>query len=103
MKHPTEDHSLFDIDLIDELVEECLQLEMCKYENPKCSNKAEIQVVETKKLFPEQVATMITAKYESTKGDRDRERTKVNLAKKTSVKANIIVRAQAETILTYKD
>ncbi|RDX64436.1 hypothetical protein CR513_57008, partial [Mucuna pruriens] len=27
MKHPTEDHSLFGIDLIDELVEECLQLD----------------------------------------------------------------------------
>ncbi|RDX74189.1 hypothetical protein CR513_46091, partial [Mucuna pruriens] len=27
MKHPTEDHSLFDIDLIDELVEEYLQLD----------------------------------------------------------------------------
>ncbi|RDX95560.1 hypothetical protein CR513_21904, partial [Mucuna pruriens] len=27
MKHPTEDHSLFSIDLIDELVEECLQLD----------------------------------------------------------------------------
>ncbi|RDY05962.1 hypothetical protein CR513_10126, partial [Mucuna pruriens] len=27
MKHPTEDHSLFDINLIDELVEECLQLD----------------------------------------------------------------------------
>ncbi|RDX93012.1 hypothetical protein CR513_24793, partial [Mucuna pruriens] len=27
MKHPTKDHSLFGIDLIDELVEECLQLD----------------------------------------------------------------------------
>ncbi|RDX79272.1 hypothetical protein CR513_40317, partial [Mucuna pruriens] len=27
MKHPTEDHSLFSIDLIDELVEECFQLD----------------------------------------------------------------------------
>ncbi|RDY09845.1 hypothetical protein CR513_05736, partial [Mucuna pruriens] len=27
MKHPTEDHSLFGIDLIDKLVEECLQLD----------------------------------------------------------------------------
>ncbi|RDX86847.1 hypothetical protein CR513_31772, partial [Mucuna pruriens] len=27
MKHPTEEHSLFGIDLIDELVEECLQLD----------------------------------------------------------------------------
>ncbi|RDY05749.1 hypothetical protein CR513_10387, partial [Mucuna pruriens] len=26
MKHPTEDHSLFGIDMVDELVEECLQL-----------------------------------------------------------------------------
>ncbi|RDX86664.1 hypothetical protein CR513_31982, partial [Mucuna pruriens] len=114
MKHPTEDHSLFGIDLMDELVEECLQLDsnnesisnfakdtnsidclgslieeveydevwevhnlsdskddninlvdlshkaewiklldqVCKYENPECVNKADVQVVETKKLFP---------------------------------------------------
>ncbi|RDY01900.1 hypothetical protein CR513_14725, partial [Mucuna pruriens] len=27
MKHPTEDHSLFSIDMIDELVEDCFQLD----------------------------------------------------------------------------
>ncbi|RDY03789.1 hypothetical protein CR513_12577, partial [Mucuna pruriens] len=116
MKHPTEDHSLFGIELIDELVEECLQLDsnsenisnlaedtesigclrslikeadydevwevhnlsdseddnidladlrhkaewiklldqVCKYENLECVNKAEVQIVETKKLFPAQ-------------------------------------------------
>ncbi|RDX63840.1 hypothetical protein CR513_57676, partial [Mucuna pruriens] len=120
MKHPTEDHSLFGIDLIDELVEECLQLDtngednsnfaedtnsighlwslakeadynkvwevhnlfdseddnidladlsqeaelirlldqVCNHENLECSKKAEVQVVETEKLFPTQVATM---------------------------------------------
>ncbi|RDX86792.1 hypothetical protein CR513_31821, partial [Mucuna pruriens] len=114
MKHPIKDHSLFGIDLIDELVEECLQLDnssedianfaegidsigclgslteeadydevwevcnlsnseddnidladlspeakliklldqVCKYEDPKCSKKAEVQVAETEKLFP---------------------------------------------------
>ncbi|RDX79283.1 hypothetical protein CR513_40315, partial [Mucuna pruriens] len=113
MKHPTEDHSLFGIDLIDKLVEEYLQLDnnseeisnlaedtklidclgslteeadyyevwevhdlsnseddnidltdlsqkveliklleqVCKHENLECSNKAEIQVAETEKLF----------------------------------------------------
>ncbi|RDX99996.1 hypothetical protein CR513_16878, partial [Mucuna pruriens] len=123
MKHPTEDHSLFGIDLIDELVEECLQLDsgsedtsdsigdtdsfdylgsiteevdydelwevhnlfdseddninladlsqeaellklldqVCKNEDPEFSNNAEVQVGETKKLFPAQVATMFTA------------------------------------------
>ncbi|RDX75000.1 hypothetical protein CR513_45176, partial [Mucuna pruriens] len=99
VKHPTEDHSLFGIYLINELVEECLQLgsnnvhdlfdseddnidladlsqeaellkllgQVCKHENPECSNKAGVQVVETKKLFPAQVATMFTTEYESAK------------------------------------
>ncbi|RDY13233.1 hypothetical protein CR513_01876, partial [Mucuna pruriens] len=118
MKHPTEDHSLFGIDLIDELVEEHFQLDsrseeisnlaedtelidclgslieesdydevrevhnlsdsedenidladlsqeveliklldqVCKYENSECSNKAEVQVAETKKPFTAQNA-----------------------------------------------
>ncbi|RDX80922.1 hypothetical protein CR513_38460, partial [Mucuna pruriens] len=125
MKHPTEDYSLFGINLIDELVEECLQLDsssedipdfaedtdlicclgsltkevdydkvwevhnlsdseddnidladlskrveliklldqVCKYENLECSIKAEVQVVETKKLFPAQVATMFIIQF----------------------------------------
>ncbi|RDY06826.1 hypothetical protein CR513_09128, partial [Mucuna pruriens] len=147
MKHTTKDHSLFGIDLIDELVEECLLLDssskdipdfakdidpfdclgsitekadydevwevhnlsdpkddnidptdlnqVCKCENPECSNKAEVQVAETKKPF--------TVKYESTKGGRDRERTEVNSAKKTSVKADLHVYMQAETILAKED
>ncbi|RDX95947.1 hypothetical protein CR513_21456, partial [Mucuna pruriens] len=113
MKHPTENNSLFGIDLIDELVEEYLQLgsnsednsnfakdtdsigclrslteeadydevwevhnlsdseddnidladlsqkakliklldQVCKYENPECSNKAEVQVAENETLL----------------------------------------------------
>ncbi|RDX93864.1 hypothetical protein CR513_23815, partial [Mucuna pruriens] len=35
MKHPIEDHSLFGIDLIDELVEECLQLDNSSEDNEK--------------------------------------------------------------------
>ncbi|RDX76047.1 hypothetical protein CR513_44007, partial [Mucuna pruriens] len=116
MKHPTKDHSLFGIVLIDELVQEYLQLDssgedisvfardtesfdclgsileeadydelwevqnlfdskddnidlanlsqeakllklvdqVCKHENLKCSDNAEVQVTETKKLFPPQ-------------------------------------------------
>ncbi|RDY00002.1 hypothetical protein CR513_16865, partial [Mucuna pruriens] len=33
MKHPIEDHSLFGIDLINELVEECLQLDISSEDN----------------------------------------------------------------------
>ncbi|RDX78192.1 hypothetical protein CR513_41569, partial [Mucuna pruriens] len=32
--------------------------QVCKHEDSECSNNAEVQVVETKKLFPAQVATM---------------------------------------------
>ncbi|RDX66413.1 Retrovirus-related Pol polyprotein from transposon 17.6, partial [Mucuna pruriens] len=165
MKHPTEDHSLFGIDLIDELVEECLQLDssskdisefvedtdsigclgslteeadydelwevanlsnfeddnidladlskraeliklldqVCKYENPECSNKAEVQVAKTKKPFIVQGATMFTTEYESAKGGQDRERTEVNSAKKTSVKADPHVHMQVETISANED
>ncbi|RDX86076.1 hypothetical protein CR513_32634, partial [Mucuna pruriens] len=46
---------------------------------------------------------MFTAKYESAKGGQDRERTKVNSTIKTSVKADIAMRAQAEIILARKD
>ncbi|RDX65452.1 hypothetical protein CR513_55888, partial [Mucuna pruriens] len=165
MKHPTEDHLLFGVDLIDELVEEHFQLDsnneefsnlaedtksidclrslteesdydemwevhifsdseddnidladlsqeveliklldqVCKYENPECSNKAEVQVVETKKPFTTQVATMFTSEYESNKGSRDQKRTKVISAKKTSFKANPNVHVQAETISAKED
>ncbi|RDX98259.1 hypothetical protein CR513_18846, partial [Mucuna pruriens] len=72
MKHPSEDHSLYNIDMIEELVEEFTQLDsgsvteeadfinrievldpsdyrnhVCKYdEEPKCSISARIQVAE---------------------------------------------------------
>ncbi|RDX94167.1 hypothetical protein CR513_23481, partial [Mucuna pruriens] len=150
MKYPTEDHSLFGIDLIDELVEECLQLDnsseeisnlakdteliyclgslteeadydeewgvhdlsnseddntdlidlsqkaelvklldqVCKHENPECSNKAKIQVVETEKLLPAQVATLFTIEHELAKGSRDRKRIEIILAKKTRAKSD---------------
>ncbi|RDX98156.1 hypothetical protein CR513_18965, partial [Mucuna pruriens] len=126
MKHPTEDHSLFGIDLINELVEEYFQVgsnrslteesnydevrevhnlsdseddnidladlsqeveliklldQVCKYENPKCSNK-KVQVAETKKPFTAQVATMFTSKYELAKGSRDQERMKSSRPKR---------------------
>ncbi|RDX77378.1 hypothetical protein CR513_42517, partial [Mucuna pruriens] len=74
-----------------------------KQENPECSNKAGIQVVETKKLFPAQVATIFTAKYESAKGGRDREKTEVNSAKKTSVEVDPFLHIQAETISANED
>ncbi|RDX93072.1 hypothetical protein CR513_24716, partial [Mucuna pruriens] len=66
--------------------------------NPECVNEAEVQVTETKKLFPAQVATMFTAEYEAAKEGRDQERTEVISAKKTSVKADPHVHVQAETI-----
>ncbi|RDX75908.1 hypothetical protein CR513_44161, partial [Mucuna pruriens] len=149
MKHPTEDHSLFGIDLIDELVEEYFQLDshrsiseeeadyaesgevhnlsdskdnkndiadldleakllevldqVCKNENPECSIEAEVQVAETKKLLLAQLAAIFTAEYESAKGSRDRERTEVISAKKTTVKADLHVQTHAETISTKED
>ncbi|RDX71209.1 hypothetical protein CR513_49472, partial [Mucuna pruriens] len=123
MKHPTEVHSLFGIDLIDKLVEEYLQLDnssedgenfagstdlisclgsitkeadykevhdlpnseknnnnitdldfeaelfevldqVYNLENPECTNKGEVKVVETKELSSAQLATIFTAKVE---------------------------------------
>ncbi|RDY07587.1 hypothetical protein CR513_08282, partial [Mucuna pruriens] len=148
MKHPTEDHSLFGIDLIDELVEECLQLDssgsiteevnydelwevqnlsdskddnidlsnlsqeaellklvdqVCKHEDLECSNNAEVQVAETKKLFSAQVAMMFTTEYESAKRRHDREKIEVNMVKKTSVEVDLIVHTRAETNSANKD
>ncbi|RDX98276.1 hypothetical protein CR513_18821, partial [Mucuna pruriens] len=77
--------------------------QVCKYENPECVNKEEVQVTETKKLFPTQVATIFTAKYEPTKEGQDRERAKVILAKKTSVKVDPHVPVQAESISAKED
>ncbi|RDX75991.1 hypothetical protein CR513_44074, partial [Mucuna pruriens] len=166
MKHPTEDHSLFGIDLINELVEEYFQLDshseyidnfaektnsigclgsiseeeanyaesgevhnlsdsednkndiadldleakllevldqVCKHVNQECSIEAEVQVAETKKLLSTQLATIFTAEYELAKGSRDRERTEVILAKKTTVKADLHVQTHAETISAKED
>ncbi|RDX91834.1 Retrovirus-related Pol polyprotein, partial [Mucuna pruriens] len=134
MKHPSEDHSLFGIKLIDELVEEYLRLDnnsedsenfarstdlisclrsiteeadyeevhnlpnskdnnddsadlefeaelfevldqACNLENPKCVNRAEVEVGETKKPFSTQLATIFTTKTESAKRGRDEEKT----------------------------
>ncbi|RDY03886.1 hypothetical protein CR513_12464, partial [Mucuna pruriens] len=55
--------------------------QVCKYENPECSNK----VVKTKKPSTAQVATMFASDYESAKGSRDQERIEVISAKKTKV------------------
>ncbi|RDX82742.1 hypothetical protein CR513_36427, partial [Mucuna pruriens] len=79
------------IDLVDvsqkaELIN--LLYQVCKYENPKCSNKAKAQVAETGRLFPTQVATIFTIEYELAKRSRDREKTEVISAKKTGVKAD---------------
>ncbi|RDX89316.1 Retrovirus-related Pol polyprotein, partial [Mucuna pruriens] len=158
MKHPTEDHSLFGIDLIDKLVEEHFQLDIddedisnfagdtkvfdClgsvideidygelgevhnlfdseddiialadliqkaellnlldqvrKYEDPKCSNNAEVQVAETNKQLSAQVATMFTIEHESAKRGRDRKKAKVYSIRKASVKSGLIVYAKAD-------
>ncbi|RDX64603.1 hypothetical protein CR513_56820, partial [Mucuna pruriens] len=61
----------------------------------KRSNNAEVQVAETKKLFPTQVATMFTTKYESSKGGRGQEKAEVNSARKTSVLVDPIVHTRA--------
>ncbi|RDX85321.1 hypothetical protein CR513_33509, partial [Mucuna pruriens] len=162
MKYPTEDHSLFGIDLIDELVKECLQLDsssedisnfagetsafdclgsitkeanydelcevhnlsdseddniiladlsqetkllklsdqVCNHENLECLNKVDVQVTETKMLFPAEVATMFRTEYESTRGGQDREN---NSAKKTSVEADPPCHIQAKTISSSED
>ncbi|RDY00602.1 hypothetical protein CR513_16202, partial [Mucuna pruriens] len=42
MKHPTEDHSLFSIDLIDELVEECLQLDSSSEDSENFSRSTDL-------------------------------------------------------------
>ncbi|RDX75727.1 hypothetical protein CR513_44366, partial [Mucuna pruriens] len=165
MKHPTEDHSLFGIDLIDELVEKCLQQDnnsedisdfardtkafdclrsiideadcdnlwevhdlsdskddnidladlsqeakllklmdqVCKHEDLECSTNAEVHVSKTKKLFPAQVATMFTTKYESAKSGRGQEEAEVNLTKKTSVKTDLIMHTRAESNSASED
>ncbi|RDX83131.1 hypothetical protein CR513_35976, partial [Mucuna pruriens] len=136
LKHPTEDHSLFGINFIDELVEECLQLgnkskdisdfigdtdsfdclgsiieeanydelwevhnlsdseddntdladlnQECKHEKPECSNKAEVKVAKTKKLFPTQVATISNfSARQSAKSDSNPTRADSILAKRS--------------------
>ncbi|RDY01784.1 hypothetical protein CR513_14845, partial [Mucuna pruriens] len=77
--------------------------QVCKHEDPECSNNTKVQVVETKKLFPTQVATMFTKEYDSAKRSRGQEKTKVNPATKTSVEADLIEHTRAESNSTSKD
>ncbi|RDX72987.1 hypothetical protein CR513_47460, partial [Mucuna pruriens] len=166
MKHPIEDHSLFGIDLTNELAEEYFQLDshsedinnfaektdsigclrsiskeeadhvesrkvhnlsdsvdnnndiadldfeakllevldqVCKHENSECFTKVEVQVAGNKKLLSAQLATIFMVEDESAKGSRDRERTKVISAKKTTVKVNLHVQTHAKTISAKED
>ncbi|RDX79036.1 hypothetical protein CR513_40586, partial [Mucuna pruriens] len=147
MKHPTEDHSLFGIDLIDELVEEYLKLDdssedienfagstdlinclgsftekddyeevqdlpnsednhndigdldfeaelsemldqVYNLENPKCTNRAEVEVAEIKRPFSAQLETIFTAEIKSAKDDRLKEKIKVNSIEKSDSKVD---------------
>ncbi|RDX78332.1 hypothetical protein CR513_41403, partial [Mucuna pruriens] len=120
MKHHTEDHSLFGIDLIDELADydesgevhnlsnsednkndivdldfeaELLEVldQLCKHEKPEYSIDAKL-------------ATTFTVEDELAKGSRDQERTEVILSKKTTVKADDLhVQVHAETISAKED
>ncbi|RDY05351.1 hypothetical protein CR513_10829, partial [Mucuna pruriens] len=88
MKHPTENHSLFGINMIEELLEadqdevqkspnsednyndvvdlafetELTELldQVCHPKTSECTNNAEVKVVETKKSFPAHLATIFT-------------------------------------------
>ncbi|RDY10331.1 hypothetical protein CR513_05162, partial [Mucuna pruriens] len=123
MKHPIEDHSLFSIDAIEELVEEYFQLSnhsedmeasagstdpiSCseadhKEEHPECTNYAEVKAVETKsnkKSFFAQLATIFTAEIKSAREGRVKEKIKVNSAEKSDNKADTLT----ETVSANED
>ncbi|RDY03147.1 hypothetical protein CR513_13291, partial [Mucuna pruriens] len=165
VQHPIKDHSLFGIDLINELVKEHLQLDagsdnisifvrdidifdclgsitnevdddqswevhnlsdsdddstdltnlsheaelldlldlVCKYEDPKCSKNAEVQVAETEKQLSVQVVTIFTTKYESANKGRDQKKAKAESIKKTSFKSGLIIDSRVESNLGRKD
>ncbi|RDY03668.1 hypothetical protein CR513_12721, partial [Mucuna pruriens] len=158
MKHLTKDHSLFGIDLIDELVEKYLQLDdnsedienfagstdlisclgsftekanheevqdlpnsednhnniadldfevelsemldqVCNLENPECTNRAEVEVAETKSPFSIHLATIFTTKIKSAREGQVKEKIKVNSTEKSNSKADTL----AETVLANED
>ncbi|RDX72962.1 hypothetical protein CR513_47485, partial [Mucuna pruriens] len=123
MKHPTEDHSIFDINLIDELVEEYFQLDShrsSREEEVDYTESGEVHnlsdfannnndivdldfEVELLELFSTQLATIFTAEYESAKGSRDRERIEVISAKTTTVKVDLHIQMHVETISAKED
>ncbi|RDX98435.1 hypothetical protein CR513_18636, partial [Mucuna pruriens] len=102
--HPTEDHSLFGIDMIEELDEvqespnpeanhndiadlafeaELIELldQVYYLESLQYINNAEVKVVETKKPAPAQLATIFTVETKSANAGRVNTETKVNSTK----------------------
>ncbi|RDX87584.1 hypothetical protein CR513_30929, partial [Mucuna pruriens] len=103
MKHPTEDHSLFSIDVIEELVEEYFQLSNSKQvynqEHSECTNDAEVKVAETEEPPIAQLATIFMAEIKSAREGRVKEEIKVNSTEKSNNKADTL----AEIISANED
>ncbi|RDX63340.1 hypothetical protein CR513_58245, partial [Mucuna pruriens] len=140
-KHPTEDHSLFGIDVIEELVKEYFQLNSCSEDiedfagstnlincigpiteeadykevqdlpnfednhsdiadlepsmqpgEPKCTNNAELEVVETKNPFSAQLATIFMVGIKSARGRQEEKNTKVNSVEESNDKADTLAK-----------
>ncbi|RDX85339.1 hypothetical protein CR513_33483, partial [Mucuna pruriens] len=80
------DHNFEFIDLIDQV---------CKYdEESKCSKPARVQVVETEKLLPAQVATILTTESDSANQGRDLTRAESNSCNETNVESDSASRGQ---------
>ncbi|RDX84351.1 hypothetical protein CR513_34614, partial [Mucuna pruriens] len=113
MKHPTEDHSLFGIDFLDEIVEEYFQLncssediekfagssheinclgQVCNLENPESTTNAEVNVSETEESPTTQLATIFMTEIKSAREGQVKEEIKVNSAEKSDSKADTLPR-----------
>ncbi|RDX84276.1 hypothetical protein CR513_34694, partial [Mucuna pruriens] len=107
MKHLTEDHSLFGIDMIEELPDNYSEdikdstrsiincLEADHDETLECTNNAEVEVAKTKKSFPAQLATIFTAEPKSANEGRVKEETKLNSAERSNSKAGTLAEVMA--------
>ncbi|RDX86192.1 hypothetical protein CR513_32499, partial [Mucuna pruriens] len=70
--------------------------QVCNLENLECTNRAEVEVVEIKRPFSTQQATIFTTEIKLAREGRAKEKIKVNLAKKSDNKANIKIKSARE-------
>ncbi|RDY13883.1 hypothetical protein CR513_01132, partial [Mucuna pruriens] len=84
-------NDIADLEFEAELVE--LLYQVCNLENLEYINNAEVEVVETKRPFLAQLATIFTIEIKSAKEGQVKEKKKINSVKKSNDKANIEIKS----------